>query len=151
MINRLTNKRTDVAITAKEGFPFSIGDFRYTAISGGSLAYAPPIFLPPATFLFPRAQKERLEQVLREYNLRPEHWTEWTSPYICLVISNNKHKVLVETGADGLGPNTGKLCPYAAVLIATTIMIKKIMLKVLMVISSFWNNTIHRIHRILVR
>jgi glyoxylase-like metal-dependent hydrolase (beta-lactamase superfamily II) len=31
------------------------------------------------------------------------------SPYICLVINTGEHRVLVDTGADGLGQNTGKL------------------------------------------
>ena len=31
------------------------------------------------------------------------------SPYICLVVDTGKHLVLVDTGADGLGPDTGKL------------------------------------------
>ena len=47
--------------------------------------------------------------MLREYKIQPEHWTGWISPYICLLISNDKHKVLVDTGADGLSPTTGKL------------------------------------------
>jgi glyoxylase-like metal-dependent hydrolase (beta-lactamase superfamily II) len=47
--------------------------------------------------------------VLREHNLQLEQWSEWVSPYICLVIDTGEHEVLVDTGADGLGPNTGKL------------------------------------------
>ena len=74
------------------------------AVSDGTFTYP-----NPAPFLFANAPKERLEQVLREYNLQPEHWTEWTSQYICVVINTGKHRVLVDTGAGGLGPNTGKL------------------------------------------
>jgi len=79
------------------------------AVSDGTHTYSPPTFPPPAAFLFVNAPKERLEQALREHNLQPEKWAEWISPYICLVINTGKHWVLVDTGAGGLGPNTGKL------------------------------------------
>jgi len=79
------------------------------AVSDGTHTYAPPTFPPPATFLFANAPKEHLEQTLREHNLQPEQWTEWISPYICLMVNTGKHQVLVDTGAGGLDPNTGKL------------------------------------------
>jgi len=47
--------------------------------------------------------------VLRKHNLQPEQWVEWISPYICVVVDTGEHRVLVDTGGDGLGPNTGKL------------------------------------------
>jgi len=68
-----------------------------------------PIFPPPANLLFANAPKECLEQALREHNLQPEQWTEWISPYICVVVNTGEHRVLVDTGAGDLGPNTGKL------------------------------------------
>jgi len=89
---------------SNESFPFKIGNFECMAVSDGTLTYT-----PPATFLFVNAPRERLEQALREHNLQPEQWLEWTSPYICLVVNTGEHRVLVDTGADGLGPNTGKL------------------------------------------
>jgi len=92
-----------------EIYRFKVGTFECTAVSDGTLTYAPPTFPPPATFLFANAPKEDLEQVLRERNLQPERWAEWISPYICLVIETCKHRVLVDTGADALGPNTGRL------------------------------------------
>jgi glyoxylase-like metal-dependent hydrolase (beta-lactamase superfamily II) len=88
---------------------FKLGSLQCIAISDGTYTYAPPIFPPPATFLFANAPREPLEQVLREHNLQSEHWPEWVSPYICLVINTGEHRILVDTGADGLGPNTGKL------------------------------------------
>lgn len=79
------------------------------AVSDGTFTYAPPAFPLPTTFLFANAPKEHLEQALREYNLRPEQWIEWISPYICLAINTGNHLVLVDTGADGLDPKTGIL------------------------------------------
>jgi glyoxylase-like metal-dependent hydrolase (beta-lactamase superfamily II) len=90
-------------------YRFKLGDFDCVAVSDGTHTYAPPTFPPPATFLFANAPKERLEPVLREHNLQPEQWLEWTSPYICLAVNTGKHQVLVDTGADGLAPSTGKL------------------------------------------
>jgi glyoxylase-like metal-dependent hydrolase (beta-lactamase superfamily II) len=92
-----------------ESYQFKVGDFKCIAVSDGTHTYAPPNFPPPATFLFANAPKERLEPVLREHNLQPEQWLEWTSPYICLAVNTGKHQVLVDTGADGLAPSTGKL------------------------------------------
>ena len=88
---------------------FKVGSFECIAVSDGTHTYAPPIFPIPGTFLFANAQRERLGQVLREHNLDLEQWTEWISPYICLVVDTGKHRVLVDTGADGLAPSTGRL------------------------------------------
>jgi glyoxylase-like metal-dependent hydrolase (beta-lactamase superfamily II) len=92
-----------------EIYRFKLGTFECMAVSDGTFTYTPPNFPPPATFLFANAPKERLEQVLREHNLQLEQWVEWISPYICLLVNTGKHLVLVDTGAGGLGPNTGKL------------------------------------------
>ncbi len=94
---------------SKESFSFKIGKFGCIAVSDGTHRYAPPMFPPPATFLFANAPRDQLEEVLREHGLDPMRWAEWLSPYICLVINTGEHRVLVDTGADGLGPNTGKL------------------------------------------
>jgi len=93
----------------KEIHRFEIGSFKCVAVSDGTHVYAPPIFPPPASFLFVNAPRQRLEQVLHEHNLQEEQWVEWMSPYICLVVDTGKHLVLVDTGANGLGPDTGKL------------------------------------------
>jgi len=90
-------------------FRFKIGKFECVAINDGTYTYAPPTFPTPAAFLFGNAPRQRLEQVLRAHNLQPEQWVEWVSPYICLVVNAGEHRVLVDTGADGLDPNTGKL------------------------------------------
>jgi glyoxylase-like metal-dependent hydrolase (beta-lactamase superfamily II) len=94
-----------------ESYRFKVASFECIAVSDGTMIYAPPMFPPPATFLFANAPREQLEQALHEYNLTPEQWTEWASPYICLVVNTGEHRVLVDTGANGLTPNTGKLLP----------------------------------------
>jgi len=90
-------------------YRFKLGDFQCIAVSDGTHTYAPPTFPPPATFLFANAPRERLEETLREHNLYLEQWAEWVSPYICLAVNTGQHQVLVDTGANGLGPDTGKL------------------------------------------
>ncbi len=92
-----------------EVYRFMVGNFECMAVSDGTHTYAPPTFPPPATFLFTNAPRESLEQVLRRHSLEPERWAEWVSPYICLVINTGEHRVLVDTGANGLGPDTGRL------------------------------------------
>jgi glyoxylase-like metal-dependent hydrolase (beta-lactamase superfamily II) len=92
-----------------EVYHFKVGAFECTAVSDGTLTYTPPTFPPPTTLLFCNAPKECLEQTLRQHNIRPEHWTEWISPYICLLVNTDQYRVLIDTGAGGLGPNTGRL------------------------------------------
>ena len=93
----------------KETHRFKIGSFECMAVSDGTHTYAPPVFPPPAIFLFTNAPRQRLEQALLEHNLQLENWVEWVSPYICLTVNTGEHLVLVDTGADGLGPDTGRL------------------------------------------
>jgi glyoxylase-like metal-dependent hydrolase (beta-lactamase superfamily II) len=92
-----------------QNYQFKVGNFNCISVSDGTHTYAPPSFPPPAIFLFANAPKEQLDQALRQYDLQPEHWTEWVSPYICLVIDTGEHRVLVDTGAGNLAPSTGKL------------------------------------------
>lgn len=92
-----------------EIYHFKVGAFKCIAVSDGTHTYAPPNFPPPATLLFGNAPRERLEQTLRQHNVQPEHWAEWISSYTCLLVNTGEHRVLVDTGADGLDPNTGRL------------------------------------------
>jgi glyoxylase-like metal-dependent hydrolase (beta-lactamase superfamily II) len=94
---------------SNEIFRFETGKLKAIAVSDGTLTYVPPAFPPPATLLFANAPRDRLEQVLLEHHLQPEQWIEWTSPYICLVVNTGDHLVLVDTGAGGLAPTTGRL------------------------------------------
>ena len=49
--------------------------------------------------------------MLGEYNLDPKQWEQYVSPYPSLVIKTGQHRVLVDTGAGGLAPTTGRLVP----------------------------------------
>ena len=90
-------------------YRFKVGKFECVAISDGTMTYAPPNFPPPADFLFNNAPKAMLQKVLRRHKINPEQWTEWTSPYTCLLIKTEKNRVLIDTGAGSLVPTTGKL------------------------------------------
>lgn len=90
-------------------YQFKVGNFDCAAISDGTFTYAPPIFPPPALFLFANAPRERLAQALAEHGLELEQWEAWTSPYTCLLVNTGSSRVLIDTGGDGLGPNTGSL------------------------------------------
>jgi len=92
-----------------ETYRFKVGAFECIAVSDGTYIYRPPTFPQPTILLFTNASKDRLEKTLHEHNIRLERWTEWVSPYICLTLNTGKHRVLIDTGADGLDPNTGKL------------------------------------------
>jgi glyoxylase-like metal-dependent hydrolase (beta-lactamase superfamily II) len=92
-----------------DSYQFKIGDFQCMAMSDGSHTYAPPNFPPPSVFLFANAPEEQLDKALSEYNLDSGTWSEWASPYICLLIDTGKQLVLVDTGAGDLSPETGKL------------------------------------------
>ncbi len=92
-----------------EIFPFTLGDFKCKVVSDGTLAYGPPIFPTPAVFLCANAPQEQLVKALNEQGLDPQNWPAWSSSYNCLLVETPGHKVLIDTGADGLGPNTGKL------------------------------------------
>jgi len=90
-------------------YRFKVGDFECIAVNDGNFTYTPPLIPPPADFLFANAPKEELDQVLRKHGIQREQWMEFVSPFTCLMINTGRHKVLVDTGLDGLDPNTGRL------------------------------------------
>lgn len=87
----------------------TIGSFDCLIVSDGTLTYTPPMFPPPATFLFANAPKTLVNEALKAYNLHTDTWTSWVSPYLCAVINTGDHRVLIDTGAGTLAPDTGKL------------------------------------------
>ena len=96
---------------SNETFSFQIGKFGCIAVSDGTHTYTPPAFPPPATLLFSDAPEAQLKHALHEHNIQLERWTEWQSPYICLMVNTGHKLVLVDTGVGGLSPDTGKLVP----------------------------------------
>ena len=89
-----------------EIYRFKVGAFECIVVSDGTHVYP-----HPAQLFFVNAPKEHLEQVLREHNLDPEQWEQYVSSYPSLVINTGEHQVLVDTGAGGWEPTTGKLIP----------------------------------------
>jgi glyoxylase-like metal-dependent hydrolase (beta-lactamase superfamily II) len=90
-------------------YQFRLGDFDCAAVTDGTFTYAPPMFPPPADFLFVNAPRERLARALAEHGLRVEHWPALITPFTCLLVNTPGGRVLIDTGAGGIGPNTGKL------------------------------------------
>ncbi len=90
-------------------YRFMVGEFECIAVSDGTFTYAPPVFPTPVAFLFANAPKKLLDRALGEHSIRPDQWVGWVSPYICVMVNTGRHRVLVDTGADGLDPNTGRL------------------------------------------
>lgn len=90
-------------------YRFKVGAFECFAISDGTFTYEPPLIPPPADFLFANAPKTLLREILNEHSIQPEEWMAFVSPFTCLMVNTGRHKVLVDTGADGLTPNTGRL------------------------------------------
>jgi glyoxylase-like metal-dependent hydrolase (beta-lactamase superfamily II) len=92
-----------------EIYRFKVGDFRCIAINDGTFTYEPPLIPRPADFLFANAPKKLLKETLNKHGIQLEEWMAFVSPFTCVMVNTGKHKVLVDTGADGLTPKTGKL------------------------------------------
>jgi len=89
-----------------ESFPFKIGAFECIVVNDGTFAYP-----HPAQIFFFNAHRELLERVLRKHNIDPERWDQYVSPYPSLMINTGQHRVLVDPGAGGFEPTTGRLIP----------------------------------------
>lgn len=89
-------------------FRFTVGKLDCLAVSDGALVYGPPAFPPPAPMLFANAPPAEVDAAVRESG-GPVPWTEWTSDYTCLLVASGTRRVLIDTGAAGLGPETGRL------------------------------------------
>jgi glyoxylase-like metal-dependent hydrolase (beta-lactamase superfamily II) len=78
---------------------FKVGEIQCVAVSDGTFSY-------PIGWLFSNVPAEEAESALRERSLPATHVE---SPYTCLLLTNGKHKVLIDTGAGSLAPTTGDL------------------------------------------
>ena len=93
---------------SSEAYRFDVGGFRCVAVSDGTFAYPHPsknVFIN----FFVNAPEDRLKRALREHGIVHEQWEEYVSPYTCLVISEGKEHVLVDTGAVIDALKTGRL------------------------------------------
>jgi len=92
-----------------EVYRFKVGDFECFAINDGTFVYEPPLIPPPADFLFANAPRNTLKKSLDAHGIEVAQWVAFVSPFTCLLVNTGRHKVLVDTGADGLTLNTGRL------------------------------------------
>ena len=84
-----------------ESFSFSIGQFRGAALVDGAFNYPPDSLVANV----PR------EQVLEELRRRGLPDDRIETPYTCLFVSTGAHRVLVDTGAGGLGALAAHVFP----------------------------------------
>jgi glyoxylase-like metal-dependent hydrolase (beta-lactamase superfamily II) len=82
-----------------ETFRFNVGNFACIAILDGTAKYAAPSY-------FANAPAELLKDALQDYHLRAD---DIPSPYSGLLISTERQRVLVDTGAGSLSPTVGRL------------------------------------------
>jgi glyoxylase-like metal-dependent hydrolase (beta-lactamase superfamily II) len=88
-----------------ESYVFKVGTFECFLLKDAVHTYE-----NPETFLFKNAPKERLTQLLQEHEIELERWSEWISPYTCLLIKTGSHNVLVDSGSGStFPPAEGKL------------------------------------------
>lgn len=78
---------------------FAVGEIQCIALNDGNLNY-------PPNWFFSNVDQDQVTSSLREHNLATDHVQ---SPYTCLLVKSGKHRVLIDTGADGLAPTTGDL------------------------------------------
>ncbi len=78
---------------------FSVGEIQCIAISDGTFSY-------PTNWVFSNVPQKQLEDSLRDHELPSD---QVVTPYTCLLVKTGKHKVLIDTGADGMAPTTGDL------------------------------------------
>jgi glyoxylase-like metal-dependent hydrolase (beta-lactamase superfamily II) len=78
---------------------FNVGEIECVALNDGTFSY-------PTAWLFSNVEQNEVENSLRERGFSA---SSVESPYTCLLIRSGKHRILVDTGADGLAPTTGNL------------------------------------------
>jgi len=90
-------------------YRFRLGSLVCTAINDGRYIYAPPVFPPPADFLYSNAPRDEIETAFQKRILKLEERYSWTSSFNCLLIDSGDHRILIDTGGGDFGPETGQL------------------------------------------
>lgn len=84
---------------------FHIGDFECIAINDGTHAYQNPV-----DSIFTYAPRKQLSKALIASGIIHDKWTEYLSPYTCLLVKTEFNTVLIDTGAGtSFDPGLGKL------------------------------------------
>ena len=94
---------------ASETHTVKIGTIECSVINDGTFPGTPTPYTSPKNFLFSNAPAGQLKQVLREHKIQLEVVNDWIIPFAGLLIKTGNQIVLMDTGAGGLGPDTGKL------------------------------------------
>jgi glyoxylase-like metal-dependent hydrolase (beta-lactamase superfamily II) len=92
-----------------EIYQFRLGSLICTVICDGTYTYSLPVFPPPADFLFTCAPRDQIERAFQKHIFKLEERSVWISSYNCLLIDSGELRILIDTGADGFGPYTGRL------------------------------------------
>lgn len=82
-------------------YRFAIGEFTGIAASDGGLNY-------PIESFFAGVPKNAVEDVLRQHHLPTDRIY---TPYTCLLVDTDEHRVLIDTGAGNLGAEAAKMTP----------------------------------------
>jgi glyoxylase-like metal-dependent hydrolase (beta-lactamase superfamily II) len=82
-----------------ESYRFTLGNFECISLIDGSVDY-------PLQNFFSNVPKAQVEEVLVQRGLPIDYVT---TPYTYLYVDTGEHRVLVDMGAGGLIPNTGRL------------------------------------------
>jgi glyoxylase-like metal-dependent hydrolase (beta-lactamase superfamily II) len=85
---------------------FTVGGFECLAVSDGALVSEPPEV--PGPMLFANARPADVDTAVRESG-GTTPWTRWTEEMTCLLVDTGLQRILVDAGAGGLDPATGRL------------------------------------------
>ncbi|HSW57187.1 MAG TPA: MBL fold metallo-hydrolase [Dehalococcoidales bacterium] len=90
-------------------YRFRLGSLVCTVISDGRYVYAPPVYPPPADFIFSDARREQIEDAFRKRILKLEERYFWNSACNCLLVDSGGQLLLIDSGGGSFGHETGKL------------------------------------------
>jgi glyoxylase-like metal-dependent hydrolase (beta-lactamase superfamily II) len=89
-----------------KAFELNVGTFKCTLVQDGTFAYH-----DPAAVFATNAPRQELSEALHRQGIDLENWHEYATPYPALLVDTGRQRVLIDTGAGGLAPTTGRLIP----------------------------------------